>query len=83
VFVIKARNVSAANKYIQSAALNGKRWNKPWFEHGDIAKGATLVLEMGPRPNKAWGSVREAAPPSLSPEQPVSTQSGGRTKGDR
>jgi len=82
-FVIKARNVSAANKYIQSAALNGKRWNKPWFEHGDVAKGGTLVLEMGPRPNKAWGSVREAAPPSLSPEQPVSTQSGGRTRGDR
>ena len=31
VFTITARNVSAANKYIQSATLNGKPLNKPWF----------------------------------------------------
>jgi len=30
VFTITARNVSATNKYIQSATLNGKPWNKPW-----------------------------------------------------
>ncbi len=67
VFTITARNVSQANKYIQSATLNGKPWNKPWFEHKDMINGA-LVLEMGPRPNKAWGSVPEAAGPSLSQE---------------
>jgi predicted alpha-1,2-mannosidase len=82
VFVIKARNVSAANKYIQSATLNGKPWEKPWFEHGDIAKGGTLVLEMGPRPNISWGSAPGAAPPSMSPEQPVLPLS-GQTRGNR
>jgi len=65
VFTIAARNVSAVNKYIQSAALNGKPLNRSWFEHKDIVNGGTLTLEMGPRPNTAWGSAPEAAPPSM------------------
>jgi putative alpha-1,2-mannosidase len=67
LFTITAANVSAANKYIQSAKLNGKPLERPWFEHKDLASGGTLVLEMGPRPNKAWGSKPEAAPPSMEP----------------
>jgi predicted alpha-1,2-mannosidase len=66
VFTITAKNVSAVNKYIQSATVNGKPLNKPWFEHKDLAGGGTLVFEMGPRPNKAWGSAPEAAAPSMS-----------------
>jgi putative alpha-1,2-mannosidase len=66
VFTITAKNVSAVNKYIQSAQLNGKPLNKPWFEHGDMVNGGTLVLDMGPRPNTAWGSAPDAAPPSMS-----------------
>jgi len=54
-FRIVARQVSAVNKYIQSAELNGKPLNKPWFEHKDLAGGGTLILEMGPRPNRSWG----------------------------
>ncbi len=65
-FTITAQNVSAKNKYIQSAVLNGKPWNRPWFEHSDLAGGGTLVLEMGPAPNTAWGSAPEAAPPSMT-----------------
>lgn len=64
---IVARNNSARNLYIQSATLNGKPWNKPWFSHADIADGATLVLTMGPEPNNAWGSAAGDAPPSMSP----------------
>ena len=66
VFTITARNVSAQNKYVQSATLNGKALNQAWFAHADIAGGGSLVLIMGPRPNKAWGSAPEAAPPSMS-----------------
>ena len=66
VFTITARNVSAVNKYIQSAELNGNAWNKPWFAHADMANGGSLVLVMGPRPNTAWGSAPDAAPPSMS-----------------
>ncbi|HZR18754.1 MAG TPA: GH92 family glycosyl hydrolase [Verrucomicrobiae bacterium] len=66
VFTITARNVTAANKYIQSATINGKPLNKPWFEHSDMVNGGTLVLKMGPRPNTAWGSAPGASPPSMS-----------------
>lgn len=65
-FVIEAKNVSAQNKYVQSASLNGEALNKPWFDHSTLVKGGTLVLTMGPRPNKQWGSSPEAIPPSMS-----------------
>ncbi|HUA78746.1 MAG TPA: GH92 family glycosyl hydrolase [Dyella sp.] len=65
-FEIVARNNSARNMYIQSATLNGKPWTKPWIGHADIAGGATLVLTMGPEPNKSWGADPQDAPPSMS-----------------
>ena len=58
---IEARGASRENKYIQSATLNGKEWNKAWFSYDDVKDGATLVLEMGSRPNKTWG-VGEPVP---------------------
>ena len=66
IFEIVARNNSAQNMYIQSATLNGKPWNKPWFSHADIANGGTWVFTMGPEPNKAWGADIHDAPPSMS-----------------
>lgn len=65
-FVIEAKNVSDKNKYIQSATLNGEVLEKPWFEHTDMINGSSLVLNMGPRPNKDWGSEPRNAPPSMS-----------------
>ncbi|MEO6817393.1 MAG: glycoside hydrolase domain-containing protein, partial [Edaphobacter sp.] len=66
-FTIVANHVSAQNKYIQSAQLNGKSLDKAWFPHAAIANGGTLVLEMGDKPNKQWGSAPADAPPSMSP----------------
>jgi predicted alpha-1,2-mannosidase len=63
---IVARNNSTRNMYIESATLNGKPWNKPWFSQGDIKDGAVLVLTMGPNPNRSWGSALDAAPPSMT-----------------
>lgn len=65
-FVIVARNNSEKNMYIQSATLNGKPWNKTWFSHADIVNGGNLVLNMGPLPNRQWGSAPDAAPPSMT-----------------
>jgi predicted alpha-1,2-mannosidase len=65
-FVIVAHNNSEKNMYIQSATLNGKPWNKPWFSQSDIANGGRLVFEMGPQPNEHWGSAPDAEPPSMS-----------------
>jgi predicted alpha-1,2-mannosidase len=65
LFTVIANGNSAKNKYIQSAALNGHALNKPWFTHNDMIKGAVLKLEMGSRPEKAWGSGIADAPPSF------------------
>ena len=37
-------NNSSENKYIQSATLNGKPWDKPWFSHADLISGGRLQL---------------------------------------
>ncbi len=68
-FTIEADEVSMRNKYIQSAILNGNPLTKPWFTQQDIAEGGTLELQMGPRPNKNWGSAPDDAPPSMSKHQ--------------
>ena len=56
IFEVEALNVSEENKYIQSASLNGKPLNKPWFNHEDLVKGGRLVFEMGPKANFTWGT---------------------------
>jgi predicted alpha-1,2-mannosidase len=55
-FVIKARNNSAENIYIQSATLNGKTLGIPKLKFRDVVKGGILELEMGAVPNKKWGN---------------------------
>lgn len=64
-FKIIAKNCSEENKYIQSARLNGKEWNQPWFSHDEIKDGGTLELIMGNKANISWGSSPESVPPSL------------------
>ncbi|MDD4823145.1 MAG: GH92 family glycosyl hydrolase [Bacteroidales bacterium] len=64
VFEIEAKNCSANAKYIQSATLNGKVWNKAWFTHEDIIKGGKLVLVMGEKANENWASSMDNVPPS-------------------
>ena len=69
-FVIEAHNASPENIYIQSATLNEKTLNSPYFHHMDMIPGGRLAFEMGPTPNKHWGAERQAAPPSLTPIMP-------------
>jgi predicted alpha-1,2-mannosidase len=54
-FQIDAPNASEANKYIQSATLNGEELNRPFITHDAIMNEGRLVLEMGPKANKSWG----------------------------
>ncbi|MBR9998998.1 MAG: GH92 family glycosyl hydrolase [Cyclobacteriaceae bacterium] len=60
-FMVKAMNVSARNKYIQSARLNGRQLEAPWFTHAELMNGGEMILEMGPRPDKAWGNTADFA----------------------
>jgi predicted alpha-1,2-mannosidase len=62
-FIVEAVNVSDANRFIRSAALNGKALNRAWLRHAEIAAGGKLVLQMSDRPS-SWGG--EPRPPSMS-----------------
>ena len=62
-FTVIAKNVSKKNKYIQSATLDGKPYNKTYITYQDIMQGGTLKFNMGPQPNKKWGAKPQDAPP--------------------
>lgn len=49
-FVIEAKNLSAANKYVQSISLNGVTYQKNYITHHDIMAGGKLVFVMGDKP---------------------------------
>jgi predicted alpha-1,2-mannosidase len=67
-FVVKARNNTPENVYIQSATLNGKPLTRAWLLHSEIVAGGTLELQMGAAPNKEWGTGQENLPPSHTKE---------------
>lgn len=67
-FTLIARNNSADNKYIQSATLNGRPYDKSYFSHEDLMAGGTLELVMGDRPCKTWAVAEESVPPSEGSE---------------
>jgi predicted alpha-1,2-mannosidase len=67
-FTVQSLNYSPENKYIQSAKLNGKAWNKAWFTHRQLMQGGLLELTMGKHPNKQWASGPDAVPPSFEYE---------------
>jgi predicted alpha-1,2-mannosidase len=64
--VVEAKRNSPGDLYIQSVTVNGKPHHKLWFNHGDIANGATIVFTMSANPNEQFGVDENAAPPSLS-----------------
>ena len=62
--VIKAKNNSAKNIYIQSLTLNNKKIENCWIDRKKLINGGTINFEMGPEPNKSWGV--NVPPPSMS-----------------
>jgi predicted alpha-1,2-mannosidase len=63
---IEVHRADPAHQYIQSFSLNGTPQQRAWFNHADIAKGGKLLFEMGPEPNKEFGTAQEVVPPSLT-----------------
>ncbi len=63
-FVLSAPRADRENKYIRAVKVDGRPWNKTWFGHDVVANGGTIEIELGDRPNKAWGAAPDAAPPS-------------------
>jgi predicted alpha-1,2-mannosidase len=67
-FIVSAPECSERNKYIQSARLNGRALNAPWFTHDDLINGGVLELVMGPYPNKQWGTDTKDVPDIFKPQ---------------
>lgn len=55
-FTIIAHHNSATNRYIQSATLNGKTYNKCYITYANIVNGDILELYMGDQPKEDWGT---------------------------
>ncbi|TDX00592.1 GH92 family glycosyl hydrolase [Dinghuibacter silviterrae] len=65
-FTVVAQNNSPINKYIESAVLNGKKYDKSYITHADIMKGGVLELVMGDKPGSKWGTAAADLPSSMS-----------------
>lgn len=53
--------------YIQTLRFNGRSYGRPWTTYCALASGAHLSYQLGPRPNRRWGSSVGALPPSFGP----------------
>jgi predicted alpha-1,2-mannosidase len=63
--VIEAPNNSLSNVYVQGLRIDGKRHDKAYLEHEDLANGARLTFDMGASPS-SWATRKSAAPPSIT-----------------
>ncbi len=54
-FVVKVKNNSPQNIYIQKMELNNKKYTKAYISYSDIMKGGKLEIEMGKKPS-SWGT---------------------------
>ncbi|HSG81694.1 MAG TPA: GH92 family glycosyl hydrolase [Gemmatimonadota bacterium] len=66
-FTVDAPEASSANKYIQSATLNGRVLDRCYVTHAEIVSGGTLRFVMGAEPNRDWATNELSAPPSMTP----------------
>lgn len=69
-FTIVASGTSASNLYVQSAKLDGRPLERAWLTHGEIVRGGTLHLTMGPNPVR-WAMHAPPPPRMVAPASPV------------
>ncbi|WP_327657563.1 GH92 family glycosyl hydrolase [Streptomyces sp. NBC_00483] len=62
---ISAPGTSMANRYIASATVNGKAWDKAWVDQADIAHGGHIDYALSTKPT-AWATDKKNAPPSIN-----------------
>jgi putative alpha-1,2-mannosidase len=65
-FTVEAPGASAAGRYVQRAALDGRPLTRAWFHDRSVRRNGTLRLEMGPLADTAWATDPADAPPSVS-----------------
>jgi predicted alpha-1,2-mannosidase len=64
--VIRTKNNSKQNKYIQKVTLNGKPYTRTYIDHATLLKGGILEFTMGAQPNEQWGTAKSSWPSSAS-----------------
>jgi putative alpha-1,2-mannosidase len=64
--VIQAKGNAPTRPYVQSVTWDGKPYTRSWFSHAQIAKGGTIVFEMGAQPNEKFGAAATDRPPSFA-----------------
>jgi predicted alpha-1,2-mannosidase len=62
---ITAPGASDANRYVQSARLNGGNLSRTWVNWSSVAKGGTIAHTLGTKPS-SWGTGTSAQPPSVN-----------------
>lgn len=58
-FIIKVRNYSKDNRYIDKVILNGKELHRNYVTHDEIMAGGTMVVEASGKPNLQWGTTNQ------------------------
>ena len=64
ILTISAPGATMNKRYIASAKVNGKAWNRDWVGQSDIAHGGTIEYALSTSPT-AWATAEEDAPPSV------------------
>ncbi|MFP9097967.1 GH92 family glycosyl hydrolase [Flavobacterium sp. RHBU_24] len=67
--IINAPDNSDANRYIKSAAFNGKAYTKLWLSHNDLTNGAVIDFKMTDTPDTTREFDTEDLPYSLTNEK--------------
>jgi predicted alpha-1,2-mannosidase len=65
-FIIEAPGASETTPYITGARLNGRRLDRAWLRHDELARGGRLELDLSNKPG-GWGQSER--PPSLTPSE--------------
>jgi putative alpha-1,2-mannosidase len=60
---IDASGASRLRKFIQSARLDGKPFDRPWLPSQKLHSGGRLSFVMGAQPAHTWGTGPGATPP--------------------
>lgn len=68
-FVIEAKGNSEANRYIESAKFQGKRFSRNYLTFDEVMRGGKLSFKMSPTPNFERGTADSDLPYSFSREQ--------------
>jgi len=63
-FIIRSENNNTSNVYVQSAILNGDRYENSYLDHEVIINGGVLTFKMGSLPNTGWATKNENWPVS-------------------